>query len=58
MTLITTQVADKPRECEPTFSLEREIERAKREMGPVRWAQLNSDWNNPSFNASLREERS
>ena len=32
------------RSCEPTFTLDRQIEQARREMGEGRWKQLNSEW--------------
>lgn len=32
------------KECDATYSLDREIERGKREMGPERWAALNREW--------------
>jgi len=33
-----------PPAVEPTFTLDRHIARARREMGADRWAQLNSEW--------------
>ena len=35
---------DEVPEATPSFTLDREIERAKREMGPKRWAELNALW--------------
>lgn len=31
-------------EATPTFTLDRQIEQARREMGEARWRKLNSDW--------------
>jgi len=39
MTPTTTDAAQ-----EPTYTLDRDIARARREMGEARWAQLNSEW--------------
>ena len=33
-----------PPAVEPTFTLDRHIANARREMGEARWAQLNSEW--------------
>lgn len=29
---------------EPTYTLDRQIERAKAEMGAAKWARLNAEW--------------
>lgn len=34
-----------PRECEPTFTLERHVAQARRDMGEARWNQLQAEWN-------------
>jgi len=39
MTPTTTDAAQ-----EPTYTLDRDIARARREMGEARWAQLNAEW--------------
>lgn len=31
-------------EAAPTFTLDRQIEQARREMGPDRWAKLQAEW--------------
>lgn len=31
-------------EHEPTYTLERYIEQARRELGPDRWAELEKEW--------------
>ncbi len=36
-----------PRECEPTFTLERQVAEARKLMGEARWAQLNAEWDTP-----------
>ena len=36
----------KGRECEPDFSLERKVTRARLEMGEARWNQLQAEWSN------------
>lgn len=33
------------RECDPTYNLDNQIARARREMGEERWAQLQAEWN-------------
>lgn len=38
--------------CMPTFTLDRQIAQARREMGEARWAQLDAEWN-ASFEAGL-----
>lgn len=32
-------------ECEPTFTLERQVAQARRDMGEARWNQLQAEWN-------------
>lgn len=29
----------------PSYTLDRQITRARKEMGPVRWAELDKEWN-------------
>ena len=36
--------APKARECEPTFTLDRQIAEARQEMGEDRWAELQAEW--------------
>ena len=36
-----------PRECDPSFTLERQIAEARRDMGPARWAELMAEWDSP-----------
>ena len=36
------------RECAPTFTLDRQIEQARREMGEARWQQLQAEWSKPN----------
>lgn len=35
------------RECDPTYTLERQIRRARLEMGEERWQQLMAEWDAP-----------
>lgn len=44
MTPLHPNPADRPRECEPTFTLDQEIERGRKEMGEERWQQLQREW--------------
>lgn len=32
-------------ECAPTFTLSRQVARARAEMGEQRWTDLNAEWN-------------
>jgi hypothetical protein len=32
------------RECEPTYSLDRQIAQARADMGEARWQQLQAEW--------------
>lgn len=41
---LVAQPAEFVPECTPTYTLDREIERAKAEMGPEKWARLNAEW--------------
>lgn len=34
-----------PRECEPTYTLDKQIAEARRQIGERRWAKLNDEWN-------------
>ncbi len=37
-------VQDDRREYDPTFNLDREVAKARKRMGPERWAELNREW--------------
>lgn len=37
-----------PPEHSPTFSLEKQVREARREMGEARWAQLQAEWDAPA----------
>ncbi len=38
----------RPRDCDPTFTLERHIANARREVGEARWAALQAEWDTPT----------
>jgi len=41
---VATDSRDDRREYEPTYTLDRQIEHARRFMTPDRWEALNSEW--------------
>lgn len=42
---------------EPTFTLDRQIAHARREMGEARWAELQAEWNTPAMEREEKAER-
>lgn len=35
---------DRPRECDPTYTLDRQIADARKAMGEERWSALQAEW--------------
>lgn len=40
----TPRHTDEGRECDPTYRLDEYIAEGRREMGPLRWEQLQREW--------------
>lgn len=45
---MTPEQSNKPEEWQGTNTLNRQIARARKSMGPARWAQLNREWESKS----------
>jgi hypothetical protein len=51
--ILNKQYLDPPRECEPTYRLDEYIAEARAEMGEVRWAELQAEWNSSAGEGRL-----
>ena len=40
--------AERRREYDPTYAMDRQIAQARREMGEARWAELHAEWEAPA----------
>ncbi len=46
-TAFAPQIEASFRECEPTYTLERQVAQARREMGEAKWQRLMAEWTAP-----------